>query len=286
VSVPVRPNASIGAKCVEIRLRQLGLRILPADNRFDGDGVRALQQFQASVGLPATGVADQATLAALKLWRQPPTSSCKVSVTVRPASTIGARCVESRLWHLGITPGTVDDYFDGASALALARFQYAVGLPMTNIADKATLQAMGIWQDPPPNPHPVPANSGTGRRIVYSRAQQRIWAVNADGTIAKTHRVSGRMFEPYAGTYHVYSRSMYTYSANNPAIRWRYMVRFAYGPGGGRIGFHEIPNRNGVPLQSYEQLGLPLSGGCVRQTTADALWIWNWAPIGTKVVVL
>ena len=64
------------------------------------------------------------------------------------------------------------------------------------------------------------------------------------------------------------------------------MVRFAYGPDGGRIGFHEIPNRNGVPLQSYEQLGLPLSHGCVRQTTADALWIWNWAPIGTKVVVL
>jgi lipoprotein-anchoring transpeptidase ErfK/SrfK len=63
-------------------------------------------------------------------------------------------------------------------------------------------------------------------------------------------------------------------------------VRFAYGPGGGRIGFHEIPNRNGVPLQSAEQLGLPLSGGCVRQSTSDALWVWNWAYIGTKVVVL
>jgi hypothetical protein len=64
------------------------------------------------------------------------------------------------------------------------------------------------------------------------------------------------------------------------------MVRFAYGPGGGRIGFHEIPNKNGVPLQSYAQLGQPLSGGCVRQTTADAIWMWNWAGIGTTVVVL
>ena len=98
--------------------------------------------------------------------------------------------------------------------------------------------------------------------------------------------MSGRLHEPYAGTYYVYSRSQYTYSASDPSVRWRYMVRFAYGPDGGRIGFHEIPNRNGVPLQSAEQLGLPLSHGCVRQSTADALWIWNWAPIGTKVVVL
>lgn len=141
-----------------------------------------------------------------------------------------------------------------------------------------------------PAPHvvmpPVPANSGTGRRVVYDRAQQRVWAIEADGTVVKTHRVSGRTREPYAGTYSVYSRSMYTYSANNPAVKWRYMVRFAYGPDGGRIGFHEIPNKNGVPLQTEAQLGQPLSGGCVRQSTADALWMWNWAGIGTKVVVL
>jgi len=121
---------------------------------------------------------------------------------------------------------------------------------------------------------------------VYSRAAQRVWAVEADGTVVKTHRVSGRLHEPYAGTYRVYSRSMYTYSTENPNVKWRYMVRFAYGPGGGRIGFHEIPNKNGVPMQSEAQLGQPLSGGCVRQSTADAQWMWNWAGIGTTVVVL
>jgi lipoprotein-anchoring transpeptidase ErfK/SrfK len=132
----------------------------------------------------------------------------------------------------------------------------------------------------------LPANSGSGRRIVYHRGQQRIWAVEGDGTVVKTHRVSGRTREPYAGTYHVYSRSMYTYSTENPLIKWRYMVRFAHGPGGGRIGFHEIPTKFGVPLQSEAQLGQPLSGGCVRQSTGDAQWMWNWAGIGTTVVVL
>ena len=42
----------------------------------------------------------------------------------------------------------------------------------------------------------------------------------------------------------------------------------------------------GRPVQSIAQLGQPLSGGCVRQAVDDAVWMWNWAQIGTKVVVL
>jgi lipoprotein-anchoring transpeptidase ErfK/SrfK len=64
------------------------------------------------------------------------------------------------------------------------------------------------------------------------------------------------------------------------------MVRFATGPLGGGIGFHQIPLLNGVPMQTEAQLGQPLSGGCVRQTHADAVLVWNWAPIGTLVVVV
>ena len=135
-------------------------------------------------------------------------------------------------------------------------------------------------------PSGCPPTRGAAGASCTRAAEQRIWAVEADGTVVKSHLVSGRTREPYAGTYHVYSRSMYTFSTENPAVKWRYMVRFAHGPGGGRIGFHEIPNRNGVPLQSERQLGQPLSGGCVRQSTADAQWMWNWAGIGTTVVVL
>ena len=158
---------------------------------------------------------------------------------------------------------------------------------------------MGIWGTPsapasPPhaaapaagqpvgNTYGLPSSSGSGRRVVYSRAQQQVWAVESDGRVVKTHRVSGRLYEPYRGTYSVYSRSLYTYSTDNPDVKWRYMVRFAYGPQGGRIGFHEIPNKFGVPLQSVAQLGQPLSGGCVRQSTPDAQWMWNWAGIGTR----
>jgi lipoprotein-anchoring transpeptidase ErfK/SrfK len=147
---------------------------------------------------------------------------------------------------------------------------------------------------PPPTtttlpPTALPANSGSGRRVVYSKPRQRVWTVEADGTVSKTHLVSGRLTynQPSPGTYSVFSRSMYTCNIKNPAICWRYMVRFAHGGDeGDNIGFHEIPKKDGVPVQSVSQLGTPLSGGCVRQATSDAIYMWNWAPVGTKVVVL
>jgi lipoprotein-anchoring transpeptidase ErfK/SrfK len=138
-------------------------------------------------------------------------------------------------------------------------------------------------------PDQLPANSGTGRRVVYSKPRQRVWTVEADGTVSKTHLVSGRLTynQPSPGTYSVFSKSMFTCNIKNPAICWRYMVRFAIGGDeGDNIGFHEIPKKNGVPVQSVSQLGTPLSGGCVRQATSDAIYMWDWAPVGTRVVVL
>src|SRR5215210_3831622 len=138
-------------------------------------------------------------------------------------------------------------------------------------------------------PDQLPANSGTGRRVVYSKPRQRVWTVEADGTVSKTHLVSGRLTynQPSPGTYSVFSKSMFTCNIKNPAICWRYMVRFAIGGDeGDNIGFHEIPRKNGVPVQSVSQLGTPLSGGCVRQATSDAIYMWDWAPVGTRVVVL
>lgn len=132
----------------------------------------------------------------------------------------------------------------------------------------------------------LPANSGEGRRVVYSKNLQRVWMVEADGTIYNTHRVSGRMDQPQPGTYAVFSRSEYTCSNVHRDICMRWMVRFAHSFRGDNIGFHEIPRQNGVPLQTEEKLGAPLSGGCVRQSTDDAILMWNWAYVGTVVVVV
>ena len=136
----------------------------------------------------------------------------------------------------------------------------------------------------PPNTG-VPYLSGSGRRVVYSKNQMRVWIVDANNVTVRTYRVSGRFGQPTPGTYHVFSRSSYTCNIDHPNICMRFMVRFAQGPKGDNIGFHEIPKQDGVPIESDSQLGQALSGGCVRQATADAIYMWDFAGIGTTVVV-
>lgn len=294
------------ALCLERVLVSLGYTLVGPDDWFGISSVRALQAYQQTNGLAADGIAGPATAGRLGIWAPSvppppplapaplPAGTCTISTRVRYNSRgADALCLERVLRGLGYSFTGPDDWFGASSVRALQAYQRANGLQADGIAGPVTAGRLGIWANAPspapppaPNPQGLPANSGSGRRVVYDRAQQRVWAVESDGRVVKTHRISGRLHEPYAGTYSVYSRSMYTYSSSNPDIKWRYMVRFAYGPDGGRIGFHEIPNKFGVPLQSEAQLGQPLSGGCVRQSTPDAQWMWNWAGIGTKVVVL
>jgi len=64
------------------------------------------------------------------------------------------------------------------------------------------------------------------------------------------------------------------------------MTRFALGPAGGNIGFHEIPTKNGKPLQTEELLGTFQGSGCLRMSIDDAKFIFKFAKAGTKVVVV
>ena len=166
----------------------------------------------------------------------------------------------------------------------------ALAEPGTSVQLETTLPAP-TTTTPPTTVSPgastaIPANSGSGRRVIYAKRAQRVWQVNADESVATTYRVSGRMDQPNPGTYRVWSRSSYTCAIGNSATCMRWMVRFAHGPEGDNIGFHEIPRNNGRPLQSDAQLGTPLSHGCVRQSTADAQAMWAFAQIGTVVVVV
>lgn len=175
----------------------------------------------------------------------------------------------------GIAHG--DDSPDAAIAVATASRTYHV-------------EQVTPTEPPPPTtvaPETVvPAGSGAGKRVIYSKSLQLVWAVEANEQLVRSYRVSGRMDQPNPGQYQVRSRSQYTCSSSNHNTCMRYMVRFAVGPEGDNIGFHEIPRLNGVPLQSEDRLGTPLSHGCVRQATVDAEFLWAWAPIGTTVVVI
>lgn len=132
----------------------------------------------------------------------------------------------------------------------------------------------------------LPEDSGTGRRVVYSESRQRVWLVNDGEQVEASYAVSGSAYDNLdPGTFEVYSRSEHATSFDGGSTM-DYFVRFTKGPTGAAIGFHDIPVlHSGELIQSVDELGTPLSHGCIRQAPEDALALWEFAPIGTTVVV-
>jgi len=138
-----------------------------------------------------------------------------------------------------------------------------------------------VRPEKPPLPYPA---AGSGRRIIYANREARVWLVEATGELAKTHQVSGRRGVPTPDRYSVYSKSRYAWAPYDD-ITMEYMVRFAREEW--PYGFHSIPiNPDTTPLQTKEQLGTLRSGGCVRQDFDDAEFTFEWADVGTRVIML
>jgi lipoprotein-anchoring transpeptidase ErfK/SrfK len=131
----------------------------------------------------------------------------------------------------------------------------------------------------------LPADSGDGRRVVFSQSGQRVWLVGERGKVQRTYLVSGSLLDNLEpGTYSVYSKSRWAVGIDDSGVM-EYFVRFAQGPSGAAIGFHTIPTKDGTPLQTKAELGTPQSHGCIRQKTPDAIALWDFAPVGGSVVV-
>lgn len=131
----------------------------------------------------------------------------------------------------------------------------------------------------------LPDRSGEGRRVVFSEGRQRVWLVDEDNDIERTYLVSGSIYDNLEpGTYAVYSRSRNAIGIDDSGTM-EYFVRFTQGDEGAAIGFHTIPVDDGAPVQTLSQLGTPLSHGCIRQKRSNAVALWEFAPIGTTVVV-
>lgn len=150
-------------------------------------------------------------------------------------------------------------------------------------ADADTADVDEAEQDPARDTT-LPDGSGTGKRVVFSQGRQRVWLVARGTKVERTYLVSGSVYDNLdPGTYQVYSRSQQAWGIDDSGTM-RYFVRFAKGDRAA-IGFHDIPVDDGKPVQTAAQLGTPLSHGCIRQKEPDAIALWNFAPLGTTVVV-
>ena len=279
-----------------------------------------------TVSAPTTSVATTSTtivgasttIAEVDLIGEDPASAepCTIPMKALRPGTSGKNvvCLQQALVKNNYLK-TVTGTYDVATQVAVTALQTKKDLFVDGIAGRETALVLGIWPDenllvvrtPAPakgakdslgfllssvastgaSAPVLPANSGSGRRLVFERAGQRVWAVDKNEDVIRSWLVSGSKYNnETAGTHQVYSRSEITTAWNGRAFLKK-MVRWLKTEIGA-IGFHQIPvhRSDNTVYQTEEELGTRLSGGCQRQAKLDAEFLWSFGKIGTPVVVL
>jgi len=187
----------------------------------------------------------------------------------RAAQTSAALATEPRLAALGyLAQGSANGSGSDASAAqtALVAFQKWQGLPPTGRADGVTLTALAHAD----RPHAIGANR-SGRSLEVLLDRQVMLAI-ANGRVVRTIDVStGKPSTPTpAGSFHVYAKFSRWWS--QPFGEWLlWAAPFDRG-----IAVHEFPS---VPAYAA-------SHGCVRVTSLDARWVYDFVSVGTTVDVI
>lgn len=284
------------------------------------DGSDAVVEVSTTVTAPsmstAAAIAPTTTELDLVGEEEVPDDCTIAKRTLRTGDTgASVLCLQKALIRDNRLEGSASGTFDGPTRSAVIALQTEKSLFVDGEVGRESALVLGIWPDeqlnvvrtpPPPagakdsmgfllssvastgaGAPPLPANSGEGRRLVYDRAGQRVWAVDKDGSIVRSWLVSGSQYNnELPGTHKVYSKSEVTTAWNGKAflplmVRWLKTQI-------GAIGFHQIPVKrsDGSLYQTEEELGTRLSGGCQRQAKEDAEFLWKFAKIGTPVVVI
>ncbi|MEV7612248.1 hypothetical protein [Streptomyces sp. NPDC089799] len=167
-----------------------------------------------------------------------------------------------------------------ASASAPERKPAAVGQPGPP-APKGPAPAAD-----PAKPLPVPADSGAGKRVVYSVGLKRVWLVEATegpaataapGAQPRTFAVVPSTVHPKPGGYVVTSRSGAVTGTDGVPVE--HVVRFTSAEGV-VIGFSARVDGS-LPAPDAKK-----KAGGIRMGRADGDAVWAFATISTKVVVV
>jgi hypothetical protein len=129
----------------------------------------------------------------------------------------------------------------------------------------------------PAAPPAVPANSGTGKRIVYSLSQHRVWVVPPGGAPISTFTVTPGTVPAKVGTHYVTGRK--PTSVGSDGVSVEHIVFFDY-TAETWVGFSApVSDQVAAPNPS-------LHTGAIRAHRADITKIWNNTVTGSTVVVL
>jgi hypothetical protein len=161
------------------------------------------------------------------------------------------------------------------AVVSVLAFQ-ANGSPVKSAVGAPTPQRTTSRATTPPPPPAVPANSGTGKRIVYSLSQSRVWVVPPSGAIS-TFLVQPGVVPARIGTHYVTGHNPTGTGADGVAIEHAVFFEFTA----------ETWVAFSAPISDKVTAPDPaLHTGAIRVHRADELKIWNNTVIGSTVEVV
>jgi lipoprotein-anchoring transpeptidase ErfK/SrfK len=132
------------------------------------------------------------------------------------------------------------------------------------------------------NANALPANSGSGNRVVYSENGQRVWLVGADGSsVERTFQVVPGTIAAPTGTYSVTRKEPGATGSDGTPVQ--YVVLFGQRVVSGTsttFGFDAVANVTGLPPKPTSR-----TGG-VRMAQLDAQALFNFVSVGSNVTVV
>jgi lipoprotein-anchoring transpeptidase ErfK/SrfK len=134
---------------------------------------------------------------------------------------------------------------------------------------------------PAPAPQPAPAS---GKSIYVNLTTQRVAALQNGQAVMNFICSTGRPGQrTITGNFRVKTKLPQAY-ASTWGLRMPYWMGI-YDAGSLENGFHSLPiNRYGQKMWAG-LLGTPASFGCIVLRDSDAAALYNWAPMGTSVVI-
>jgi LysM repeat protein len=212
------------------------------------------------------------------------TPTLVTSSTVTPAPVTTPVVASLNRTH---TVATGENLFRIALRYGLTTKELAVANGITNPNSVYVGQVLRIpapGQSLGPAPAPVARVAGSGKRIVVSISRQHLWAYNGTREVYSFVASTGLATSPTKqGTFQVLDKIPNAY-ASQWNLQMPYWLGIYYV---GRIenGIHALPIlASGQRLWSG-YLGRPVSFGCIVLDTLAARQLYQWADVGTLVVV-
>lgn len=120
-----------------------------------------------------------------------------------------------------------------------------------------------------------------GKYIEIDLAQQMLYCIEGNNLVS-SHRVStGKWSMPTPrGEYTINNKTGRAYSATYD-LYMPYWMSFI----GSEYGIHELPEWADGTKEGQSHIGTPVSHGCVRLGVGSAAEVYNWANVGTPVII-